>query len=84
MGRIFKTPSDNATEETLRAIHIANTVDTAYERTWGWIKTILASVIAALVISAIELRNPEYSLWESTVEWAVNKLYDFAAWLKWW
>ena len=41
MGRIFKTPSDNATEETLRAIHLANTVDTTYERTWGWVKTII-------------------------------------------
>ena len=84
MGRIFKTPSDNATEETLRAIHIANTVDTTYERTWGWIKTIIASIISALVISAIELYNPEYSLWESTVEWFVEKLYDFTSWLKWW
>ncbi len=84
MGRIFKTPSDNATEETLRAIHIANTVDTTYERTWGWIKTIIASIISALIISAIELYNPEYSLWESTVEWFVQKLYDLAEWLKWW
>lgn len=84
MGRIFKTPSDNATEETLRAIHIANTVDTTYERTWGWIKTILASLLSALTISAIELYNPEYSLWEATVEWLVQKLYDFANWLKWW
>ena len=84
MGRIFKTPSDNATEETLRAIHIANTVDTTYERTWGWIKTILASLSSALTISAIELYNPEYSLWEATVEWLVQKLYDFANWLKWW
>ena len=84
MGRIFKTPSDNATEETLRAIHIANTVDTTYERTWGWIKTIIASFLSALIISAIELYNPEYSLWETTVEWIVQKLYDFANWLKWW
>lgn len=84
MGRIFKTPSDNATEETLRAIHIANTVDTTYERTWGWIKTIIASFLSALIISAIELYNPEYSLWEATVEWIVQKLYDFANWLKWW
>jgi len=84
MGRIFKTPSDNATEETLRAIHIANTVDTTYERTWGWIKTIIASFLSALIISAIELYNPEYSLWEATVEWFVQKLYDFANWLKWW
>ena len=54
MGRIFKTPSDNATEETLRAMHIANTVDTTYERTWGWLKTIIASAITALVVSGFE------------------------------
>ena len=54
MGRIFKTPSDNATEGTLRAIHLANTVDTTYERTWGWFKAIVFSIISALVISGYE------------------------------
>ena len=84
MGRIFKTPSDDATESTLRAIHIANTVDNVYERTWGWIKTILASVITAIVISGIEFYNPDYSMYENTIDWAVGKLDDFIQWLKWW
>ena len=36
MGRIFKTPSDDTTEETLRMMHTANMVDITYERTMGW------------------------------------------------
>ena len=84
MGRIFKTPADNATEETLRAIHLANTVDTTYERAWGWLKTILATFISALVISGIEFHNTDFSFYESTVEWVVQKLADLANWLKWW
>ena len=68
MGRIFKTPSDNATEETLRAMHIANTVDTTYERTWGWFKTIVASAITALVVSGFEFYNPDFSLFDNTVD----------------
>ena len=84
MGRIFKTPADNATEETLRAIHLANTVDTTYERAWGWVKTIVAAFVSALAISGIELYNTEFSFYESTVEWLVQKLRDFANWLKWW
>ena len=84
MGRIFKTPADNATEETLRAIHLANTVDTTYERAWGWLKTILAAFISGLVVSSIEFHNTEFSFYESTIEWVVQKLSDFANWLKWW
>lgn len=84
MGRIFKTVSDNATEETLRAIHLANTVDTTYERAWGWVKTVFASVITALTISGIEFFNPEVSFYESSVDWFVEKLRDLANWLKWW
>ena len=78
MGRIFKTPSDNATEATLRAMHIANTVDTTYERTWGWLKTIVASAITALVVSGFEFHNSEFSLWENSADWAAGKLVDFA------
>ena len=84
MGRIFKTPADNATEETLRAIHLANTVDTTYERAWGWFKAILAAFISGLVISGIEFHNTEFSFYESTIEWVVQKLTDFASWLKCW
>ena len=84
MGRIFKTVSDNATEETLRAIHLANTVDTTYERAWGWVKTVVASLLTALIVSGIEFHNTEFSVYESTVDWTVQKLRDFANWLKWW
>jgi hypothetical protein len=84
MGRIFKTPSDNATEETLRAIHLANTVDTTYERAWGWAKAFIASFLTALIVSGIEFHNTEFSVYESTIDWTVEKLRDFANWLKWW
>jgi hypothetical protein len=84
MGRIFKTVSDNATEETLRAIHLANTVDTAYERTLGWVKALIASFLTALVVSGIEFHNTEFSVYESTIDWTVKKLKDFTNWLKWW
>lgn len=84
MGRIFRTPSDDATESTLRAIHIANTVDNAYERTWGWVKTIGASFITCIVISGIEFYNPEFSVYENTIDWAVEKLERLINWLKWW
>ena len=84
MGRIFKTVSDNATEETLRAIHLANTVDTTYERAWGWLKTVVASLLTALIVSGIEFHNTEFSVYESTIDWTVEKLRDFTDWLKWW
>lgn len=84
MGRIFKTPSDNATEETLRAIHIANTVDTTYERAWGWVKTIIASLLTMLIVSGFEFYNPNVSIYENSVDWFVGKVHDFLLWLKWW
>ena len=84
MGRIFKTPSDNATEETLRAIHLANTVDTTYERAWGWLKAFIASFLTAIIVSGIEFHNTEFSVYESTIDWTVEQLRDFANWLKWW
>ena len=84
MGRIFKTPSDNATEETLRAIHIANTVDTTYERAWGWVKTVLASLLTMLIVSGFEFYNPDISIYENSVDWFVEKAHEFLQWLKWW
>ena len=84
MGRIFKTPSDNATEETLRAIHIANTVDTTYERAWGWVKTVLASFLTMLIVSGFEFYNPSISIYENSVDWFVEKAHEFLQWLKWW
>lgn len=35
MGRIFKTPTDDSTEATLRAMHTQNTLDTYYEKGLG-------------------------------------------------
>lgn len=77
MGRIFKTPSDDAVEETLRSMHIANTVDVAYERTMGWIKVVLFSIITAFVISAFEFYT-DWNLWESTGNWIKNTLQEWS------
>ena len=80
MGRIFKTPTDDSTEATLRAMHIANTVDTAYERAWGWFKAVFFSVLSAMVVSAVEFHS-EWSLWDSTAQWFGEKLSN---WLGGW
>tara|TARA_R100000152_G_C6651041_1_gene92657 strand:+ start:347 stop:604 length:258 start_codon:yes stop_codon:yes gene_type:complete len=84
LGRIFKTPSDNATEGTLRAIHLANTVDTTYERTWGWLKALFFSFITAIVVSGYEFHNNDFSFYEKTVDWLIGKLEGLINWLIWW
>jgi hypothetical protein len=78
MGRIFKTPSDDAVEETLRSMHIANTVDVAYERTLGWVKVVVFSTATAFVISAFEYYT-DWNLWQATGNWLKNKLQEWAA-----
>jgi len=77
MGRIFRTPSDDAVEETLRSMHIANTVDVAYERGLGWIKVVLFSTITAFVVSAFEYYT-DWNLWESSGNWLKLKLQNLA------
>jgi hypothetical protein len=77
VGRIFKTPSDDAVEETLRSMHIANTVDVAYERGLGWIKVVLFSTITAFVVSAFEYYT-DWNLWESSGNWLKLKLQNLA------
>ena len=77
MGRIFKSPSDDAVEETLRSMHIANTVDVAYERGWGWIRTVIFSVCTAFVVSAFEFYT-DWNLWESTGDWLKEKLREWS------
>lgn len=77
MGRIFKTPSDDAVEDTLRMMHVANTVDVAYERTVGWLKVLLFSTVTAFVVSAFEYYS-DWNLWESTGNWLKDKLYSWA------
>ena len=73
MGRIFKTPTDDSTEATLRAMHTQNMLDTYYEKGVGWLRTILFVLIAVLVTSAFELKTGD-SIWENTVEWFWNKI----------
>lgn len=77
MGRIFKTPSDDAVEETLRSMHIANTVDVAYERGMGWIKVIIFSTITAFTVSGFEFYT-DWNLWESSGNWLKEKLQNTA------
>tara|TARA_R100001443_G_scaffold71178_7_gene79520 strand:- start:5832 stop:6089 length:258 start_codon:yes stop_codon:yes gene_type:complete len=77
VGRIFKTPSDDAVEETLRSMHIANTVDVAYERGWGWLKAIVFSIITGFTISGIEFYS-DWSLWEVTGDWLKLKLQSWS------
>lgn len=83
MGRIFKTPVDDSTEATLRAMHTQNTLDTYYEKGLGWIRTLVFSGIAVLLTSLYELRT-DRSVWEGTVKWFWLKMGDLAAWLTGW
>lgn len=80
MGKIFKTPKDDSVEETLRAMHLANTVDNVYEWGYGWIRTVVVAVASVFIISAVEA-NSDFSLWESTVEWTYQQMADFGSWL---
>ena len=78
--RIFRNVQDDSVEETLRAMHLANTVDNTYEWGIGWVRTILCSVAAALTVSAMEA-NTDWNLWELTVEWFYQQIADFGSWL---
>lgn len=80
MGRIFKTPKDDSVEETLRAMHLANTFDNHYEWGIGWIRTLIVGALMAFSVSAVEA-NSTLSLWELTVEWFYAKVENFANWL---
>tara|TARA_R100001510_G_C7529118_1_gene121318 strand:+ start:324 stop:584 length:261 start_codon:yes stop_codon:yes gene_type:complete len=80
MGRIFKTPKDDSVEETLRAMHLANTVDNTYEWGVGWLRTILAALGASLAVSAVESYT-DFTFWGWTVEWTYQKVEGLANWL---
>jgi|TARA_R110000744_G_scaffold14406_5_gene40964 hypothetical protein len=80
MGKIFKTPTDDSTEATLRAMHTQNTLDTYYEKSIGWIRTVIFSIFAVLITSLWELNSGE-SLWTSTVEWVFYKVQSLADWI---
>ena len=78
--RLFRNVQDDSVEETLRAMHLANTVDNTYEWGIGWVRTILLSLGSALLVSAMEA-NSSYSLWEHTVEWFYGKVENLGNWL---
>ncbi len=80
MGRIFKTPTDDSTEATLRAMHTQNTLDNYYEKGWGWLRTFLFTFIAILGTSLWE-KNTDVSVWDNTIEWFVMKIEAFGNWL---
>lgn len=80
MGKIFKTPKDDSVEETLRAMHLANTFDNTYEWTVGWVRTIFVAGVTALGVSAAESYT-DFTLWGWTVEWFLEKVANFAQWL---
>ena len=73
MGWLFKTPSDDAVEGTLRQLHMANQVDRVYERGMGWLKAALASAIAVIVTSAIEYYSGA-SMYHDVLVWALEKV----------
>ena len=78
--RIFRNVGDDSVEETLRAMHLANTVDNTYEWGLGWIRTVIVSFTAVMTVSAMEA-NSDWNLWELTVEWCYEKVADFGSWL---
>jgi len=80
MGRIFKTPTDDSTEATLRAMYTQNTLDTYYEKGVGWIRTVIFCFITALIVSFWELTTDE-SFWKITVEWVWTKVQNLADWI---
>ena len=54
MVRIFKTPKDDSVEETLRAMHTANTDETTNEWEVGGLSTSRACLGGGLESSAME------------------------------
>jgi hypothetical protein len=68
LGKIFKTPGDDAVEGTLRAMHTQNLVDTTYEKGMGWVKVIFFSMVTAFVVSGFEYYS-NWNLWDSTGNW---------------
>lgn len=73
VGWLFKTPGDDATEATLRALHTQNTLDTYYERGKALLLAVIVGVTTAFVVSYVE-NVTQMSLWENTVEWFYAKV----------
>ena len=73
MGWLFKTPGDDATEATLRALHTQNMLDTYYGRGRAVLLSIIVGTTTALSVSFFEA-STEISVWENTVEWFYMKI----------
>ena len=73
MGWIFRTPSDDAVEGTLRQLHMANQVDRVYERTWGWLKAAVCSAIAMMITSGFEYYY-DASIYHDTLIWVYDQI----------
>ena len=58
-------------------MHIANTVDVAYERGMGWVKVLLFSTIPAVGVSGYEYYT-DWNLWESSGNWLKETLQGWA------
>ncbi len=83
MGRIFKTPTDDSTEATLRAMHTQNTLDNYYEKSVGWVRTLIFTILGILIASYYEYTSGD-SIWVNTVEWFWGKVQDFGNWVLGW
>jgi len=75
MGWLFHTPSDDATEATLQALHWQNTLDNYYERGWGWLRTLLFTASAVFITSYSE-KIFDISVWDMTIEWFIQAAQD--------
>jgi len=75
MGWLFHTPSDDATEATLQALHWQNTLDNYYERGWGWARTLVFTTAAVFITSYAE-QQYGFSVWDRTVEWFFHWMQD--------
>jgi len=73
MGWLFRDINEDSTEATLRKMHRADVVDNLYLKTSAWVKVIIFSTLAVFITSFLESRA-DYSVWESTVDWGLNKL----------
>lgn len=77
MGWLFRTPSDDAVESTMRAWHTQNLVDREYQRFFGWFKVLIAIFLTTFAISAFEFYYGS-SIWEASVtrlsDWASEQL----------
>ena len=78
MGWLFKTPADDATEATLRALHAQNTLDNYYERGKGLAFGIILAFATGLAVSWFEY-GTDFSVWENTVQWAKDKVVGWVS-----